>query len=243
MSSDERDYDAFDMLGEHTVLWRKQTLFFDACIVESPTLGRALFLDEVLQSSSIDEAEYHDALVEPAVRHLGEGQPREVLILGAGEGATARNLLRHASVERVVAVDIDGELIEAVRKHLPEFHQGALDDPRVSLLIEDARDTLARTAPDSFDLIVVDLTDAPDPPLGSEPEQAPLIDLEFVRGLRKVLRSGGALSVQAGEANPPAAAGVYSPVPVLREVFGQVEVTHQWIGQFNMDWSFALAWD
>lgn len=243
MIASSRGPDAFDMIGEHTVLWREQTAFFDACIVESPTLGRALFLDEVLQSSSIDEARYHDALVEPAMRRLGSQPPRDVLILGAGEGATARNVLRHPSVERVVAVDLDGQLIEAVRKYLPESHAGALDDPRVSVLIEDARDTLARTAGASFDLIIVDLTDPPDAPLDPTFDAAPVLDLEFIRALRGVLREGGVLSVQAGEADPPAAARVYSPLPALREVFGQVEVAHEWIGAFNMNWTFALAWD
>lgn len=242
MTDDERDYDALDMIGEHTVLWRERTAFFDACIVESPTLGRALFLDDVLQSSSIDEAQYHEALVGPAMRRLGAELPRDVLILGAGEGASARNVLRRESVERVVAVDLDAQLLDAVRKYLPESHAGALDDPRVSIRIEDACETLAGMADDSFDLIIVDLTDPPDAQLGPEPDVAPVLDLEFVRALRCVLRTEGVLSVQAGESNPPVAAGVYSPLPALREVFAEVEVALQWIELFNMDWTFALAW-
>ena len=241
MAVNEGEHDVFGMIGEHTVVWRGQTAFFDVCIVESPSLGRALFLDEVLQSTTLDEAEYHEALVGPAMRRFGAELPRDVLILGAGEGATTRDVLRRESVERVVAVDLDGELMDVVREHLFELHEGALDDPRVELRIEDARDTLRRAGEGSFDLIIVDLTDPPDASLGPTPEVAPVLDLEFIRGLRAVLREGGIVSVQAGESNPPSAASVYSPLPALREVFGQVEVEHRWIEAFNMDWTFALA--
>ena len=230
------------MLGEHTVVWRERTAFFEACIVDAPSLGRALFLDEVLQSSSLDEAQYHEALVGPALRRFGSDGPRDVLILGAGEGATARNVLRCDAVERVLAIEIDGQLLEAVREYLPQWHDGALDDPRVEVRIEDARDTLAGIDDDAFDLIIVDLTDPPDMSFGPEVGVAPLLEVEFVRALRRALRPGGVISVQAGESDPPAAAKVYSPLPAFREVFAEVEVERVQIELFNMEWTFALAW-
>ena len=69
---------------------------------------------------------------------ISHPNPRKVLVLGGGEGATIREILRWKSVEQVMMVDIDGEVVEACRQHLPEMHQNAFDDPRTQLVIGDA---------------------------------------------------------------------------------------------------------
>ena len=82
-----------------------------------------------------DEFIYHEALVHPAcVLH---GDLKNVLVLGGGEGATVREALKWNTVERVVMVDIDGQVIDACKEHLPSIHQGAFDDPRTQLVIGD----------------------------------------------------------------------------------------------------------
>ena len=67
-------------------------------------------------------------------------KPRSVFIAGGGEGATLRDVLTHQSVEKAVMVDIDQEVVEASRRHLPAWHAGAFDDPRATLLHMDAAD-------------------------------------------------------------------------------------------------------
>jgi S-adenosylmethionine decarboxylase proenzyme len=47
--------------------------------------------------------------------------PQTVLVLGGGEGATVRESLKWRTVERVVMVDIDGEVVEACKEHLSEM--------------------------------------------------------------------------------------------------------------------------
>ena len=47
----------------------------------------------------------------------------------AARGATIREVLAHDSVERVVMVDIDREVVDLCREHLGGHHQGAFDDP------------------------------------------------------------------------------------------------------------------
>ena len=66
-------------------------------------------------------------------------------ILGGGEGATLREVLRFPSVEKCVMVDIDDELVELCKEHLPEWSAGAFDDPRAEVVIDDARGHLARS--------------------------------------------------------------------------------------------------
>ena len=70
---------------------------------------KILFLDGVEQSSLEGEAAYHEALVHPAM--ITHTNPKRILIIGGGEGATLREVLRHKSVEDVVMVDIDEELV------------------------------------------------------------------------------------------------------------------------------------
>ena len=84
--------------------------------------------------------------------------PRRVMVAGGGEGATIREVLRHGTVEEVVMVDLDKAVVDLCREHLPEHHQGAFDDPRVTLLHEDALAYLEqRETP--FDVIIIDVPD------------------------------------------------------------------------------------
>ena len=108
--------------------------------------NRVLFLDGVEQSSMQGEAAYHESLVHPAM--LAHTNPKRVLIIGGGEGATLREVLRHKSVEEVVMVDIDEELVNICREFLPEWNSCAdmegsdakscFDDSRSTVLFEDA---------------------------------------------------------------------------------------------------------
>ena len=114
------------------------------------------------------------------------GAVRRVLVGGAGEGATLRELCTFAEIEHILAIDIDGRLMAMVREHLGDWHQGAFDDPRVELRIESVVDTV-RTSPDQrFDLAVLDLTD----PEEGESDMA-FLDAAFFRDLRRVLTRGG----------------------------------------------------
>jgi spermidine synthase len=148
-----------------------------------------LFLDGDLQFSTTDERRYHEALVHPAVLPGA----RSVLVLGGGDGLAAREVLRHASVERVVEVELDPEVLRLARTdpRLVRANGGALDDPRLEVVVDDAMSWL-RTAADRFDAVVVDL---PDP---DAPATAKLYSAEFYGLAAQVLAPGGRLVVQAG---------------------------------------------
>ena len=106
-----------------------------------------LFLDGDLQFASTDEHRYHEALVHPAVGRA----PRSVLVLGGGDGLAAREVLRHASVERVVEVELDPAVLELARTdpRMLAANDGALDDPRVEVVVDDAMRWL-RTADEAL---------------------------------------------------------------------------------------------
>ncbi len=119
-----------------------------------------LFLDGDLQFSSVDEHRYTESLVYPAMAD----DPKRVLILGGGDGLAAREVLRlPGGVEEIVQVELDPAVIELANTRLSGLNQGALQDPRVHVVLDDAFRWL-RDAPDSgFDAVIVDLPD-PDTP-------------------------------------------------------------------------------
>ncbi|MBY0408008.1 MAG: adenosylmethionine decarboxylase, partial [Rickettsiales bacterium] len=96
--------------GLRQVLYAGQTDYQRVLIADSPKYGRILVLDGELQSAESDEALYHELLVQPPM--VLHPNPRRVLIIGAGEGASLREVLRHKTVESVTVVDLDAEIIE-----------------------------------------------------------------------------------------------------------------------------------
>lgn len=81
------------------------------------TTFQVLVLDGKLQSAESDEGLYHEVLVHPALLH--HPNPKNVFIMGGGEGSTAREVLRHKSVEKCTMVDIDQGMLIAHVSHAP----------------------------------------------------------------------------------------------------------------------------
>ncbi len=124
-------------------------------VVDLEPFGRALMIDGLIQSCQVDEFVYHESLVHPAL--LSHPNPKSVYIGGGGEGSTAREVLRHKSVERCVMVDIDADVVRFCRDNLPE-NADAFADPRLELVIDDAKAVL-EASESNFDVIIMDLDD------------------------------------------------------------------------------------
>jgi len=177
------------------VLVSGKTRFQEYEIFLNRLWGKVLLLDGRLQSAEKDEFIYHEAMVHPVM--VAHPEPRRVLVLGGGEGATLREVLRYSDLERVVMVDIDQELVEVCRTRLPEFHQGAFDDPRTELVFADGRAWLAAQPDGSFDVIILDLTE----PLEEGPALL-LFTREFYDLVQSKLAPGGLTALQSGTAGP-----------------------------------------
>ena len=175
-------------------LQSKTTSFQKAEIVQTETFGRALVLDGALQSCSTDEYIYHESLVHPAL--LSHPDPRKVAILGGGEGATLREVLRHRAVESVTMIDIDPEVVKFCREHLPSLHCGAFDDKRSRLVYADARAWIADQPQESLDVVIVDISE----PIEGGPA-CQLFTREFYQQVKRTLTRNGVMLAQAGAAN------------------------------------------
>ncbi len=162
-----------------------QTSFQRLEVVETELFGNAFLLDGHLMSAEGDEWFYHENLNQlAAVTHPS---PRSALIIGGGDGGSARQLLMHPSIERIVVCELDAAVIAMARRYLPRIHQGSLDDPRVELVICDGFDYVARRR-EPVDLLVLDLTD----PQGLA---APLYSRHFFAECARLLGSEGILSL------------------------------------------------
>ncbi len=191
-----------------------------------------LYLDGGLQFSTRDEYRYTESLVYPA---LGKGA-RSVLVLGGGDGLAARELLRQPGVEKIVQVELDPAVIELARTTLRDANAGALDNPRVQVVIDDAMSWLRapeRRPSGGFDAVIVDLPDPDTPVLGR------LYSTEFYTLVAHALAPGGLMVVQSGSPfSTPTA--FWRTVSTIRAAGYAVTPYHAHVPTFG-DWGFALA--
>ena len=215
------------------ILTWQRTRFQDLAIIDTATFGKALILDGNWQSCVADEFLYHEPLVHPAM--VFHGKPRSVAILGGGEGATLREVLRWNSVNGAVMVDLDGEVVEACKEHLPEMHRGAFADLRTEVIIGDARDWLESTD-EQFDVLISDLSE----PLEHGPAFE-LFTIEYFRQIRRVLSPDGFFALQAGSVAPHDIRLFARVANTVASVFEHVRPYASAVPSFATNWGFILA--
>lgn len=151
-------------------------------VFESIEFGRFLTLDGLMMVTEKDEYIYHDMIVHvPMATNLNI---KNVLVIGAGDGGTVRELTRYDTVEKIDMVEIDKTVVDICKEHLPQT-AGKLDDPRVNLYYEDGL-RFVRSKTDEYDLIIVDSTDPFGPGEG-------LFTREFYGNCFKALKEDGIL--------------------------------------------------
>mmetsp|Transcript_23035 Transcript_23035/g.49984 ORF Transcript_23035/g.49984 Transcript_23035/m.49984 type:complete len:857 (+) Transcript_23035:271-2841(+) len=188
---------------------------------------RLLFLDGTLQSMSESEREYHEALVHPAM--FAHPHPERVAIVGGGEGATLREVLKHDTVTEAVMIELDEMMVDIAKEHLPFMSDcsdlvgsapSCFDDERATVLYEDGRayffdkygpSAAEKTEEEKFDVIVLDALDPED---DAEIADKLYTDDAFLTALYRSMSDDGVLIIQVGTApsihDPRADLGVYA---------------------------------
>ncbi len=155
-------------------------------LYETENSGKMLVLDGAIQFVESWERTYHEALVHPPM--LSHPNPKKVLIIGGGDGGALREVLKHP-VEKAVMVEIDKEVVETVREHVP-IDEGAFEDPRTELIIGDGIRYVKETG-ERFDVIIIDSTDPVGPAIS-------LFSVDFYSSCRDILNEKGIVITQAG---------------------------------------------
>ncbi|ABL77530.1 polyamine aminopropyltransferase [Thermofilum pendens] len=218
--------------GIKRIIYDGRTKYQRVTLAETGSFGLTLFLDGYAQSSEYDEFVYHESLVHPAM--LTHPHPEKVLVIGGGEGATLREVLKHPSVKRAVMVDIDEELVEIVKRYMWKWHRSSFDDPRVELLFMDGKKFVEETS-ERFDVIILDLTD----PVSGTPG-VHLYTKEFYETIYDKLTPQGVMVTQATSTryNVKAFSVINNTVASVFPVARPYKV---FVATFYSEWGFALG--
>ena len=205
---------------------------YQRVVVTSGRAGVRLFLNGNLQFHSRDEYRYHEALVHPAM--AAQGAPRQVLVLGGGDGMALREILKHPSVEQVTLVELDPHMTQlfSTAPMLTALNGNALNSPKVRIVNEDAFGWLERH-PGHFDVIVVDFPDPTNFAIGK------LYTTSFYERVDEHLAAGGYAVVQT--TSPLLARRSFWTVAATIEAVGLTATPyHVHVPSFG-EWGFILA--
>jgi len=151
-------------------------------VFDTPEFGKMLVLDGNVTMTEKDEFIYHDMLVH--VPMAVNPNIKKVLVIGAGDGGTIRELTRYPRIEQIDMVEIDEEVVKVCREHFTSTSY-ALNDPRVTIYYEDGL-KFVRSNKKAYDLVLVDSTD----PIG--PGES-LFTREFYGNCYNALKDDGIL--------------------------------------------------
>ena len=228
-------------------LWAGKTAFQEVVIAESPTYGQVLFLDGELQSSSSDEAIYHEHLVHPILSAMSDFSNKRVLVVGGGEGATVREVLRWPAHSVLVVdwVDIDGDLVDLCRRHLGWASDSVYEDTRLSYYPADINTFLDRPETPLYDVIILDLPDPDvDELMKAGPSSNILYGPMFNERVLSHLKTEGGLVSHCGPIRPGADAAVCrAGLTWLEDTLlsgGSSSPYHVCIPSFQGEWGFIM---
>jgi spermidine synthase len=222
---------AEDRFYAEPVLYSETSAYQRIVVTASPH-GVRLFLNGNLQFHSRDEYRYHEALVHPAM--AGQGAPKNVLVLGGGDGMAVREILKYPSVERVTLVELDPHMTQLFSSQplLRQLNADSLLSPKLTIVNADAFAWLEAN-PGSFDVIVVDFPDPTNFSIGK------LYTSSFYRLIDEHLNASGYAVVQT--TSPLIARKSFWTVVTTIESTGLTTMPyHAHVPSFG-EWGFILA--
>lgn len=171
-------------VGLKRLLFSEQTPYQHVEVFETDTWGNLMTIDGMVMLSEKDEFVYHEMLLHPAL--ISHPNPKRVLIIGGGDGGSAREAMKHPSVETVDMVEIDEAVVRASKLHLPEV--GDFENPKLNVLYEDGI-AFVKNVKQPYDVIIIDGSDPVGPAQG-------LFQKEFYQACYNALSENGILAAQ-----------------------------------------------
>jgi spermidine synthase len=199
-------------------------------VVDTEEYGKVLVLYGSIMITERDEFVYHEMISQPALNV--HPNPKEVLIIGGGDGGTLRDTLRNPQVQRATMVEIDQQVVEVSKRFFPTV-ASQFDNPRARILFDDGAAFVANTK-DKFDVVMSDASD----PVG--PAEV-LFQTSFYQNIYNCLNDDGIFVAQS-ESPWYHADNVAKIYKNLRSVFPIVRMYVAHIPTYpSALWSFAFC--
>eukprot|EP00930_Biecheleria_cincta_P046462 TRINITY_DN3203_c0_g1_i3.p1 TRINITY_DN3203_c0_g1~~TRINITY_DN3203_c0_g1_i3.p1 ORF type:complete len:821 (+),score=123.48 TRINITY_DN3203_c0_g1_i3:90-2552(+) len=168
------------------VLLQKRTAIQDLLVFQSTHWGNVLVLDGAIVCTERDDMSHREVLAHLAM--FSHANPRQVLIVGGGDGGILREVCKHSCVDSATLCEIDGDIIQACKLYFPAM-TSSFHDKRVTVKLMDAVEYVEQQANDSYDVVIVDISDPVGPAVG-------LFSQKFYQDLKRVMRPSGILCAQ-----------------------------------------------
>jgi len=223
-----------ELYGGERVVFARTTPYQRIAITRSGSGPFKLYLNGHLQFNSLDEYRYHEALVHPAM--MSVKQPRNVLIMGGGDGLALREALRYRSVQKVTLVDLDPGMTRISERYsqLAYLNEFSYRDPRVTVVNKDAYIWIQEPSDEKYDVVIIDFPDPHNFSLGK------LYTTRFYRLLRQRLSEDAAIGIQC--TSPFMAPRTFWCIIKTMEAAGyKVKPYHIAVPSFFGIWGFGLA--
>ena len=192
-------------IGLKKLLFSEQSEYQLVEVYETDTWGNLMTIDGMVMLSEKDEFVYHEMLAHvPMFTHP---KPERVLIIGGGDGGTAREVMKHQSVKQVDMVEIDRTVVDASKLHLPGV--GDFDNPKLNVLYEDGI-AFVKNVKEPYDVIIIDGSDPVGPAEG-------LFTKDFYDFCKNTLSDNGVISTQTESP------WVESYYPSMKKVFNALD--------------------
>lgn len=218
-------------VGINKMLFSEQTEYQLVEVYETDAWGNLMTIDGMVMLAEKDEFVYHEMLAHPVM--FAHPNPEKVLIIGGGDGGTAREVLKHPSVKQVDLVEIDEAVVRASKEFLHEV--GAWEDDRLNVLFEDGI-AFVKSAEAQYDVVIIDGSDPVGPAEG-------LFEKDFFQFCYGALKQDGVLSAQT---ESPWVETYHKSIKkvfdALSEVFDESDMYLGYIPLYPAGmWSFAYA--
>ena len=214
------------------LLIRKTSKYQEIIVIENDYYGKALMLDGCWMTSLKDEKYYHECLVHPALSSIDEKS--NVLIIGGGDGGTARECVKYTKIARIDLVEIDEEVIKVSKKLLKEIGGQAWNDKRLKINIEDGVKWVENTRDNFYDVIFIDCSDP------SEFSNLLFSD-SFYKECKRILKPKGILATQSE--SPESFKNIHiSILKTLKKIFNVSETMYSFVPIYPSGiWSWTFA--
>ena len=214
------------------LLVKKNSKYQEIIVIENDFYGKALMLDGCWMTSLKDEKYYHECLVHPALSSIDKID--NVLIIGGGDGGTARECVKYSKIKKIDLVEIDEEVIKVSKTYLQEIGGKAWNDDRLTIHIDDGVKWVKKTKDNFYDVIFIDCSDP------SEFSNLLFSD-SFYKECKRILKRKGILATQSE--SPESFKNIHiSILKTLKKIFRVSETMYSFVPIYPSgiwSWSFA----